>query len=159
MGMTLLPYGLKGMVYRSPMPFSRFDLGGDLWREYQACEVSTVVMLVGDAEARASSGRPLREMYEREGLQVIQMEIQDYDAPDLEALRRNVRLVKELAESGQNIAIHCHAGVGRTGLFAACLEREIHNTDAEAALAWVRKYVEGAVESDSQRELVKSYRA
>lgn len=157
--MTLLPYGLKGCIYRSPMPFSRFDPGSDLLREYKECEISTVVMLVGNEEALYQSGRPLRELYLKEGLQVIQLEIRDFDVPKMTELQNAVRLVKDLAKDGLNIVIHCHAGIGRTGLFAACLEREIHGVDGKGAVEWVRRYLPGAVESDAQVRLVEDYPA
>jgi protein-tyrosine phosphatase len=157
MGLTLLPYGLKGFIYRSAMPFSRFDLTGDTYREYKACEISAVVLLVSDQEALINSSRNLRELYQKDGLQVIQMDIQDFNVPPLDELRKNVLLAKSLAEQGKNIVIHCHAGIGRTGLFAACLAREIYNFSDEEAVEWVRGYVSGAVESDAQKKLVKSY--
>jgi protein-tyrosine phosphatase len=157
MAMTLLPYGLKGMVYRSPMPFSRFDPGGDLIREYKACEISVVVMLVDDEEALMQSARPLRDLYRKEGLRVMQMNIRDYGTPATAELREKVRQVSEIASKGHNIVIHCHAGIGRTGLFAACLDREIRGSSGVEAIAWVRKFVPGAVESDSQLLMVESY--
>jgi protein-tyrosine phosphatase len=157
MSLTLLPYGSKGQVYRSPMPFSRFDPGSDLLREYKECEISVVVMLVSDEEAMAHSAHPLRDIYTKDGLQVIQMDIRDFDIPAIEELRGIVRLVKGLAAGGRNIVIHCHAGIGRTGLFAACLEREIHGSAGSEAVAWVRKFIPGAVESDSQIRLVNNY--
>jgi protein-tyrosine phosphatase len=157
MGLTLLPYGLKGQIYRSPMPFSRFDPGSDLLREFKECEISVVVMLVSDEEAMRQSARPLREIYTRDGMQVIQMDILDYGIPALDELRNNVRLVKDLAAGGRNAVIHCHAGIGRTGLFAACLEREILDSTGSEAITWVRKFISGAVESDSQIQMVEKY--
>lgn len=155
--MTLLPYGLIGLVYRSPMPFSRFDPTGDLLREYKACEISVVVMLVDDEEAFTQSARPLRDLYTREGMSVVQMNIRDYSAPAAAELREKVRLASEMAAEGKNIAIHCHAGIGRTGLFAACLDREIRGSSGAEAIAWVRKFIPGAVESDSQVLMVESF--
>ncbi|MHC1782165.1 MAG: hypothetical protein AB9891_05285 [Anaerolineaceae bacterium] len=157
MGLTLLPYGLKGQIYRSPMPFGRFDPGSDLLREFKECEISVVVMLVSDEEAMAMSARPLRDFYTKDGLKVVQMDIRDFGVPALEELRGNVRLVRDLAAGGRNVAIHCHAGIGRTGLFAACLAKEIHGSAGDEAVAWVRKFIPGAVESDSQFQLVENY--
>lgn len=155
--MTLLPYGLKGLVYRSPMPFSRFDPAGDLLREYKECEIAVVVMLVDDEEAMMQSARPLREIYRAQGITVVQMDIRDYGVPTMAELREKVRQVSEKAAEGHNVAIHCHAGVGRTGLFAACLQREIHAASGAEAVEWVRKLIPGAVESDSQMQMVECF--
>lgn len=157
MGLTHLPYGLKGNIYRSAMPFSRFDFTGDVYREFTECEISAVVLLVSDQEALVNSNRNLREMYQKDNLQVIQMDIQDFNVPPLEELRKNVLLTKSLAEQGKNIVLHCHAGIGRTGMFAACLAHEIFNFSGEEAINWVKGYVSGAVESDAQKTLVKNY--
>ena len=43
------------------------------------------------------------------------------------------------------LVVHCHAGMGRTGLFLACLaQRALHMSPVEA-IDWVRSYVPGAL--------------
>ena len=77
--------------------------------------------------------------------------------PGLEALRPAVRAAYELARDGKNIAIHCHAGVGRTGMFAACLASEALGLTGEQAISWVRERILNAVENLEQRDVVLNF--
>ena len=77
--------------------------------------------------------------------------------PGLEALRPAVQAAYELARDGKNIAIHCHAGVGRTGMFAACLARETLGLTGEQAISWVRERILNAVENLEQRDVVLNF--
>ena len=70
-----------------------------------------------------------------------------------------VRRVLDQLRAGRHVAIHCHAGLGRTGMFAACLAREALGLGGDEAIAWIRGLVPGAVESRGQEELIRSYRS
>lgn len=67
------------------------------------------------------------------------------------ALDEAVDQAMKLAREGKSIAVHCSAGIGRTGLFLAELAKRAVGLDGERALYWVRLYVPGAVETEGQR--------
>ena len=67
----------------------------------------------------------------------------------LEFIKQKVSVV-----AGENIAIHCHAGIGRTGLFAAFLARQALGLSGEEAIEWVRNFIPGAREIGSQRRMI-----
>ena len=157
MVLTELPFGLPGRVFRSPMPFGWDNDTGETFRQYQHANVSTVVVLVGEEECRIEAGRDLRAFYIAEGLQVIDLPIPDWGVPEFAEANRAVDRTLKLARSGQNIAIHCHAGIGRTGLFSACLARRVLGLSGEEAIAWVRRVVPRAIETEEQIQFVKAF--
>jgi protein-tyrosine phosphatase len=69
-------------------------------------------------------------------------------------LERVVKVTADHARSGRNIVIHCYAGIGRTGLLASYLAKEILGLSGLEAIRWVRKYIPGAVEAPEQRQLI-----
>lgn len=66
--------------------------------------------LVG--EAAACSGH---------GIDFAQFSIPDRGVPELGAFRSLVEKLIHDLNAGTNIAIHCRAGIGRTGILASCI--------------------------------------
>ena len=100
------------------------------------------------------AGRNLRCLYEERGFEVIHLPIPDFGVPSNGGLVRAVNAVIAHAQTGRNIAIHCSAGIGRTGLFVALLAKQVLGFSGEEAIAWVRQYIPWAVETAEQRQLV-----
>jgi ADP-ribosyl-[dinitrogen reductase] hydrolase len=96
----------------------------------------------------------LRLEYARQGWQVIYLPIADYAIPEPGGLSRSLDQALAAAQAGKHIAVHCHGGIGRTGLFLATLATRALGLPGEQALAWVRGYVPGAVETAQQVEFV-----
>ena len=157
--MVELPFGLRGRVFGSGMPYSPvYDPSGTLFEEYQRQGVGAVVLLAEDEECLKFTGRNLRELYEDQGLQVIFLPIRDLGAPDLEALTQAVEAALSQADDGVNIAVHCHAGIGRTGMFTACMAKRALKLDAMGSIDWVRKSIPGAVETPEQAKVVDLFK-
>jgi protein-tyrosine phosphatase len=58
---------------------------------------------------------------------------------------------------GKNIVVHCYAGLGRTGMFMACMARRVFNMPAGAAIDWVRAVLPGAIETDDQIRVIQNF--
>jgi len=58
------------------------------------------------------------------------------------------------AQAEHNIAVHCSAGIGRTGLFMACLAKRGLGLSGSEALQWIRHSMPRAVETADQQRLV-----
>lgn len=139
------------------MPFSEFDRQGLLLDQFRLHEVSLVVVLAERIECRSLARGDLFEVYRREGLEVVHLPLRDFSAGNGEPIQPCIlRVLAELRE-GRHVAIHCRAGRGRAGMFAACLAREALGLSGDEALAWIRELVPGAVETRGQEDLVRTY--
>jgi protein-tyrosine phosphatase len=156
--LTELPYNLPGRVFRSAMPFSSFDRQGNLLEAYRREGISVVVLLVGDGECLEKTGFDLRGIYEKEGYEVIQLPVLDFDSPPNGELKTAVGYALQHVYDGKNLVVHCYAGVGRTGMFLACLARQVFGLGGEQAINWVRNYIPRAVETNEQIQMILEYK-
>lgn len=156
---TELPFGQPGRVFRSPTPGSKmFDPDDLVLTFYKEVGISAVVVLNPTEEHLRYSERDLLSLYEQEGIQVIYDPVPDFSAPPQGAWDSSLGKVAELLREGKNVAIHCHAGIGRTGIFAACLAQDILGLSPESAIAWVRRFIPFAVETQFQQRYVLAHR-
>jgi protein-tyrosine phosphatase len=143
---TEIPFNLPGRVYRSAMPFGGYDPGGALIPLYQQNQVNTVVALTEDSEILQKTGLDLLSIYSDKGFQVIHFPIQDFGTPDPLELNALANRVLRAARAGDNLAIHCSAGIGRTGMLLAVMARIQFGYSGGEAIQWVRRFVPYAVE-------------
>lgn len=154
MSLTELPFHLPGRIFRSPMPFSVYDPRGDSLLQFKREKGSLIVLLAEDEEYMERTGRNLKALYLQEGFQVIHLPIPDFNVPSKEDLEEAIKKTAEHAQVGKNILIHCHAGLGRTGLFVAYLAKRVLGLSSEEAIHWTRKYIPHALETDEQSQMV-----
>ena len=152
-----IPVNLEGKLYRSPMPFARFDVEGTTFKEYLDAGITTVVMLVEEGEDYYHTGKDLHEEYASQNIDVIHYPIRDFDTPkDHESLKKVLGSVATICKDGESVAVHCLAGRGRTGMFIALLTRQILDLGGEEAITYVRQFFP-AIETKEQEELVKEF--
>lgn len=157
-GLTELPYGLAGKIFRSALPFSpTFDGEGRLLAAYAGAGVNTVVMLISVEEAQRLTGQDLLERYQALGYDVIQAPVPDFEAPSAEDFQAALRSTLAAANLGRTLVVHCHAGIGRTGTFAACLAKHVFGMTGKAAIDWVREFIPEAVENLAQNQFVLDF--
>jgi len=149
--LTRLPYPLPGVVFRGSLPYSDlFDPQGQTLDEFISAGVQVVVMLTPKDEVRELTGLNLWEVYQALGFEVIYVPVQDFWIPDQGAFQEPIKQTLQAARAGKTIVIHCHAGIGRTGTFAACLAKTVFDMDGPAAIDWVRQHIRGAVQTVEQ---------
>jgi len=155
--LTEFPYSFPGKIFRSPMPFSRYDRA-DTWDAYRENAVAMVVVLAEEGEYLVYAGRDLPAFYRSQGMDSLHIPVPDFGIPeDRQAWEDGLDQVARAAREGLNIAIHCLAGIGRTGTFLACLAKKELGLDGEASIHWVRKHLPGALENGCQEGFVKDY--
>lgn len=139
------------------MPFGIYDKERDTFHGLQLRSVNTIVLLASDEECLKKAERNLRAFYKAEGIDVIYLPIEDYSIPRTDLLESAFNKVLDRALQGNNIAIHCSAGIGRTGLVAACLYKQVYKCSGDEAIEWVRRFITGAVETPEQKSFVCSF--
>jgi protein-tyrosine phosphatase len=149
-----IPLGLKGKIYRSPMPFGYFDEGNTTFEEFKEAGIDTAVVLVPKDELLHRSGLDLLAFYKENNIDVIHLPMADYDVPENnQDLEDAINETIKQAEDGKSLAVHCFAGRGRTGMFIALLSRRTLKLGGAEAITWTRKFF-SAIETGSQRRIV-----
>lgn len=92
----------------------------------------------------------------RIGLRELHLPVPDFTPPSLEQLQSGVTGITEAVAEGERVAIHCGAGLGRTGTLLACYLVSRGNT-ADAAIARVRNLRPGSIETSRQEQAVHAY--
>jgi protein-tyrosine phosphatase len=136
------------------MPFSVYDPQGDSLLQFKREKGSLIVLLAEEEECVIRTGLNLKSLYLKQGFQLIHLPIPDFDVPSKEDLEEAIKKTVEHAQAGQNILIHCHAGLGRTGLFVAYLAKRVLGLSSEEAIYWTRKYIPHALETDEQNKMI-----
>ena len=154
MPLTELPFGFPGRLFRSPMPFGPYDLPGEVYDQLRQEQIAVVVLLATEDECLHKTGRNLRALYLQEGWTVLYLPILDFGVPTKDDLEQAVHDTIAYAQVGHNIAVHCSAGIGCTGLFMASLAKRVLGLSGEEALQWVRCYIPHAAETAEQQRLV-----
>jgi atypical dual specificity phosphatase len=99
---------------------------------------------------------PRHDWIEDAGLLLFHVPMVDMEAPTLEQLERSVSAVRRANEGRMGVAVHCGAGLGRTGVVLACIFVE-QGLSPSAAIARVRRLRPGSVETDEQAKAVADF--
>jgi atypical dual specificity phosphatase len=133
----------KPLVAALARPSSPEDFA---WLRAQGIEV--LVSLTED--------RPRRDWVEQANLLVFHEPLEDMEAPTQDQLDRAVSAIERANEQNMGVAVHCGAGLGRTGtVLAAYLVAK--GLTANNAIAKVRRLRPGSVETDEQVAAVELF--
>jgi atypical dual specificity phosphatase len=100
---------------------------------------------------------PLRRDWVNDaGLMVVHEPIEDMEAPTQEQLDRIISAIDRAQEKNMGVAVHCTAGLGRTGVVLACY-LVAHGMNAENAIARIRRLRPGSIETHEQVEAIETF--
>jgi atypical dual specificity phosphatase len=100
--------------------------------------------------------RPRRDWTDDAGLLVFHEPLEDMEAPTQEQLDRAVSAMLRAMDQNKGVAVHCGAGLGRTGVVIAAYF-VAKGATAQNAIARIRRLRPGSVETDEQAEAVEHY--
>lgn len=145
----VIPNRLAGSACPGVIKDSKESLANDI-REYRSYGITTLVSL------EKPSG-PIKSLCDKEGIFWIHFPIKDFSTPPQNAeFEQFILDLVNRYKSQENICVHCHAGIGRTGLILSCLVGKIFGINGKKAIDTVRKY-RNACETESQINFVKEY--
>jgi atypical dual specificity phosphatase len=131
----------------------RPGLNRDLETDLEAIATAGIDLLV------TLTGEPVpADRLRAVGMQGRHFPIRDMGVPSVASAATLCREIERTLGDGRRVAIHCHAGLGRTGTMVAALLIWM-GRDAEAAAAHVRSVVRGAIQSEAQMEFLRNFAA
>lgn len=96
---------------------------------------------------------PARHYINQAGLLLVHIPIMDFTAPTQEDFQAAVEAIRKAKDSGLGAAVHCAAGMGRTGTILAAWFVAEGMTSGEA-IQHVRQLRPGSIETEEQEEAV-----
>ena len=127
-----VPVETAGKLWIMPCPKAAdFDALAQL-------RVACVLSMLPVAEARELGMADEASFCARTGMDFLTHPIDDFALPDDVPFTRLISDLESRLESGKNLAVHCRAGIGRSGMVAACILVAFGN-DATTAQASVSK--------------------
>jgi hypothetical protein len=99
------------------------------------------------------------ERFMAAGVKHFNFNWKDLTAPTVDLAISVVSVAMAELEAGGKVALHCHAGLGRTGLIAACIIlARMPMVGADAAVAMVRAKRPGSVQTSWQQAFVHKFK-
>lgn len=93
----------------------------------------------------------------KEGIEYYHYGWEDYTTPSMNLMQEMVHVGKSIIEKGGKICVHCHAGLGRTGIFIACLLISLENISPEEAITRVRTSRQNSIPTKLQEDYIHEY--
>ncbi|MGC1497655.1 MAG: tyrosine-protein phosphatase [Sulfitobacter sp.] len=128
----LISDNLPGSLFIMPCP-SGDHLSRDI-KAYRARGVDVVVSMLDVDEAAELGLSDEADACERVGIAFIHSPIADFGLPDRSVFMRLVTQIAQMLKDGKAVAVHCRAGIGRSGMVTSGALIAL-GVDAQSAVA------------------------
>ncbi len=122
------------------------DVDDMLWLRQQGIEL--LISLTEDP--------PRRDWVNEAGLMMMHVPVEDMAPPTQAQLDHCLAAIERANERQMGVAVHCGAGLGRTGVILACY-LVAQGTSAQGAISKVRRLRPGSIETDEQADAVVEF--
>jgi atypical dual specificity phosphatase len=99
---------------------------------------------------------PRRDWINDSGLLLFHVPVVDMEAPTRDQVERALSTIERANERQMGVAVHCTAGLGRTGVILACYF-VTKGLSPSNAIARIRRLRPGSIETDEQAEAVVDF--
>jgi protein-tyrosine phosphatase len=160
MNLDYLPADVTGLGARLGLmsaPGPRSDVADNLTSLRDTHRCALLVSLTGEYELELLGISDLVARCAALGLAIIRFPIGNFSTPDTpDELVPLVTSVLDTARGGGTVFIHCWAGLGRSGMVAAC-SLAAGGIAPDDAIVTVRRYRRGAIETPEQEAYVHRF--
>jgi atypical dual specificity phosphatase len=135
-------WAIEGLLAGMAMPGSSFSEPQRDLEDLAGMGFSVLVTL---------TERPLPfDMVIRCGLAPFHIPVEDFEAPTIEQAEEFCRIVDRMKAEGKKVAVHCLAGLGRTGTMLAAYLIHLDGIGAAEAIEKMRKIQPGYIQCEEQ---------
>lgn len=85
------------------------------------------------------------QTFKSQGINIYDMEFQDGSCPDDSVIKEFIAIMNQELKHGGAVAIHCRAGLGRTGTLIGCYIMNKYAFEPNALIGWLRLARPGSV--------------
>ncbi len=97
-----------------------------------------------------------KKILEEHGFNYLHLPIVDFTPPTLDQIEKFTSFVSMNHKENKGVAVHCAAGIGRTGTMLACYLVYIGETP-EQAIDSIRSIRPGSIETTEQEDIIYMY--
>lgn len=148
-----------GRLGLTRMPGSRSPIDDDL-NALQAAGTQHIVCLQQPGEFQhirpPETVSTRANKIEQLGMSFLHEAIGDFTAPTQVQAQRVVQAINAHLNQGEDVVVHCFAGLGRAGTIAACT-LTTQGFSADDAVDTVRRYRKGAIQTPSQYDFIVNF--
>ena len=147
-----------GSIFISNSPGETNSIEEDI-KKAANFKISTILSLLEDHEIESLKLERLHLLLSEINIVYYRYPISDFNVPNTENISTLDTILSDLLDRltvGDNVLIHCKAGLGRSGMISALLLKKFGMT-ADKAIEQVRLIKPGSIETLKQENFIKSY--